>query len=284
VFQKLIVTPLLADRMAAPYQYMIGDTTFNQDWFAAEHLMIEDEGAGRDIATRNSFASRLKQIAVNEDHRSHGKGTNGVYLQPCWRATVSVNDDPEHIRILPPIDTSMKDKLIIVKASEKATVGLVEKLGGREAFAAKIREELPAFLYWLLNEFQIPEELRATRLGMKAFQHPEILDSIDETSPEMMILEWMEGHWAGVVHKDIPATKLMSLLEDTMPPKGVLPHTPVTLGRYLKSLAKKTGRVKHRTRDGKTVYTVDFSDLASPPRNKGTDLSGRPQRPDYRGK
>jgi hypothetical protein len=141
VFQKLLVTPMLGGRVAMPYQYMIGDTTFNEDWFSAEHLMIEDEGAGKDINTRNLFAAKLKQIAVNEDHRNHGKGSKALYLPPCWRATVSVNDDPEHIRVLPPIDSSVKDKLIILKVYDGATVKLVERLGGKAAFAAKIKEE-----------------------------------------------------------------------------------------------------------------------------------------------
>jgi hypothetical protein len=263
VFQKLLVTPMLGGRMAAPYQYMVGDTTFNQDWFAAEHLMIEDEGGSKSIEARNGFASKLKQIAVNEDHRSHGKTTNAVYLQPCWRATVSVNDDPEHIRILPHIDNSMRDKLIILKAYEGATVGLVERLGGKEEFRAKIKEELPAFIYWLLNDFQIPAELKATRLGMKAFQHPDILDSIDETSPEMMLFEHMEIVWVGCKHEDIPASEAMRLLAATYPAPGVLPRSPSTFGTYLRSLAKKTKRVTWRKLGGKTLYTIDFSDLGS---------------------
>ena len=258
VFQKFLVTPMLGGRVAMPYQYMIGDTTFNEDWFSAEHLMIEDEGAGKDINTRNLFAAKLKQIAVNEDHRNHGKGSKALYLPPCWRATVSVNDDPEHIRVLPPIDSSVKDKLIILKVYDGATVKLVERLGGRAAFAAKIKEELPAYLYWLLNKFQIPGELKATRLSMKAFQHPDILEAIEETSPQRLLLQHMECQWVGVYHKDLPLTTIAKILEESDPPNGVLPKSPTTLGRYLTDISKMTDKVSKRTLKGSPLYTVDF--------------------------
>jgi hypothetical protein len=258
VFQKLLVTPMLGGRVAMPYQYMIGDTTFNEDWFSAEHLMIEDEGAGKDINTRNLFAAKLKQIAVNEDQRNHGKGNKALYLPPCWRATVSVNDDPEHIRVLPPMDSSVKDKLIILKVYDGATVKLVEKLGGRAAFAAKIKEERPAYLYWLLNEFEIPADLKATRLSMKAFQHPDILEAIEETSPQRLLLEHMESEWVGVYRKDMPLTTIAKLLEESGPPNGVLPRSPTTLGRYLTDISKMTDKVSKRTLKGSPLYTVDF--------------------------
>jgi hypothetical protein len=258
VFQKLLVTPMLGGRVAMPYQYMIGDTTFNEDWFSAEHLMIEDEGAGKDINTRSLFAGKLKQIAVNEAHRNHGKGNKALYLPPCWRATVSVNDDPEHIRVLPPIDPSVKDKLIILKVCDGATVRLVERLGGRAAFAAKIKEEVPAYLYWLLNEFQIPAELKATRLSMKAFQHPDILEAIEEASPQRLLLEHMESQWVGIYHKDLSLTTIAKMLEESDPPKGVLPKSPITLGRYLTDITKMTDKLSKRMLKGSPLYTVDF--------------------------
>jgi len=58
--QLYLITPLLGGRAANPYQYMVGDTTFNSDIGEAEHLLLSDEKPVRDGHTRISFTSKVK--------------------------------------------------------------------------------------------------------------------------------------------------------------------------------------------------------------------------------
>jgi hypothetical protein len=258
VYQKLLVTPLLGGRAAKPYAYMIKRTDFNEDLFESEHLMCEDETPARDFETKLLFASELKKLAADENHWCQGKGKKALTLPPYWRVTVSVNDHPDYLPAIPANDETLKDKMLILKVYPDVTVKLVEKVGGKKAFADKILEELPAYLYWLLHEFQIPEELRETRFGVRAFQHPEIVEAIEETAPYMQVLDHMEHAWAGVCHEDISLTEFASLLEMSNPPKGVLPNNVNTLAKYLTSLSKVTKKItKDRTKKG-VFYTADF--------------------------
>jgi hypothetical protein len=53
----------------------------------------------------------------------------------------------------------------------------------RDAFFAKLVEELPGFLSWL-ESWGVPEDLREERCGVLAFQHPVLMDALHELSPE----------------------------------------------------------------------------------------------------
>jgi hypothetical protein len=150
--------------------------------------------------------------------------------------------------------------MVILRTYPDATVKLVERLGGRPAFAAKIREELPAYLYWLLNEFQIPGELKETRFGMKAFRNQEIVEMVQETAPYMQLLEVMEKQFAGSVEKEFTLTDLAGELDNPNTPQGIrlMASRINTLGRYLSILATVTTKiVKIRTNKG-TRYALTF--------------------------
>ncbi|MGA8659626.1 MAG: hypothetical protein WB586_26180, partial [Chthoniobacterales bacterium] len=263
VYQKLLVTPLLGGRAAKPYAYMIKRTDFNEDLFECEHLMCEDETPARDMETRLLFASELKKLAADDNHWCQGKGRKALTLPPFWRVTVSVNDHPDYLPAIPAKDETLKDKMHILKTHAGATVQLVEKLGGKKAFADKIREEIPAYLYWLLHEFQIPEELKETRFGMKAFQHPEIVAAVEDTAPYMLLLEVMEHQFAGLKHENMTLTELANQLENPNTPRGVLPNSINTLAKYLSSLAKVTPKITKTMTNKGARYALDFREDAT---------------------
>jgi hypothetical protein len=68
LLQKLI-TLMLGGRMAKPYLYMSGQTPFNGNLFASEHLSIEDEQPYTDIKSRRNFGAKVKEVtAIDEQN------------------------------------------------------------------------------------------------------------------------------------------------------------------------------------------------------------------------
>jgi len=189
-----IITEILGGRSAKPYQYMTGATSFNSDLFGAEHLMIEDEAASSDNRTRRKFANEIKGMTVNETNRCHSKGKNAVVFRPIWRLSITVNDEPEHLMVLPPLDDSLRDKIIMLRAYKQQlpTTGNEE----RAAFRQAISDELPGFLYWL-EEWKIPDDLVSPRFGITDFQHPYLLEAINELSPEIKLWNMVQRHVLG---------------------------------------------------------------------------------------
>lgn len=63
---------------------MNGGTSFNSDMFRAEHLMIEDGAASKDIRTRNKMAAAIKQITANEGLKCYPKHGKAFYPLSFW--------------------------------------------------------------------------------------------------------------------------------------------------------------------------------------------------------
>jgi hypothetical protein len=113
--QNKIITPLLGGRSAKPYQYMTAQTSFNSDLFKGEHLIIADETPATDYDSRCAFGAGIKNIVAEPMQRLHAKGKDAMMLEPFWRVSMSLNDEPENLMVLPPYNDSIKDKLILFK-------------------------------------------------------------------------------------------------------------------------------------------------------------------------
>jgi hypothetical protein len=271
VLQNQILTALFGGRMAKPYLYMSGQTPFNGNLFEAEHLMIEDDIASCDIRARRNFGTHIKQFTANEEIQHHAKGKQAMTLKPFWRLSISCNDEPENLMILPPMDPSLSDKMIILKAFREPMPMPTESPEERAAFQAKIREELPHYLDYLLR-MEIPVELRASRYGVIAYHNPEVLRDMNESAPEFQLLELIDTDLAGCVKpwKGKASSLESQLLEQHSPvreqAKKLLYHSN-TCGTYLSRLADKVPeRVTTWMSNGIKKYIIS----GFPPHDDGT--------------
>jgi hypothetical protein len=258
--QNLIITPLLGGRVARPYAFIVGRTDFNEEWFESEHLMLEDETPPRDYETQQRVAAGLKSLSANDDHWCHGKQKKAVTLPPYWRVSLSVNDTPEALRVVPVNDPTLKDKMIVLKVYPDAVKELVESLGGQDKFAEAIKAELPHILYDLLNVFKIPGELKDTRYGMKAYQNHEIVEAVEETAPYVLLLEFMRMKvYPGVKNLFKTSLEILQDLEKERAPQGISPKNPNTLGKYLTNISDmKTGEVVWKKTKHANGYVLNF--------------------------
>jgi hypothetical protein len=171
---------------------MSGLTPFNAELFGAEHLMIEDEAASTDLRARRKFGASIKDVTVNEVQSCHAKNRQAISLRPLWRITISLNDEPENLMILPPLDESLADKIMLLRTNKKP-MPMPTYTGAEKArFWAALIAELPAFTHHLLSN-PIPEHLRCERFGVKTFQHPELVASIEVLSPENRLLSLIDS-------------------------------------------------------------------------------------------
>ncbi len=182
---QAIIGEWLGGRTAKPYRYMIGETAFNGDLAGAEHWCIEDENSSTDIRQRRKFGASIKEAVVNKEISVHAKGRQAVTLPTFRRTTLSVNDEPENLSILPPLDASLADKLMLFRC-ERANIG-----ADRLATWAQLTGELPA-LAFELDRFKIRKELKDSRYGVKAFHNPELVECLTSLSPEQRLLNLID--------------------------------------------------------------------------------------------
>ena len=182
--QAQVITKLLGGRIAKPYRYMSGATEFNGDLFAAEHLCISDEAPGRDIHSRRSLGSHIKSMLFDIDQSCHPKNRQAITLRPIWAMSISLNDEPENLQVLPPLDPSLMDKLIILRCVRHALPWPGPEI---QVLREIIDTELSALAYYL-DGITVPEHLVDPRCGLKAYQHPAILEELMQLSPEHQLI------------------------------------------------------------------------------------------------
>ena len=194
-FIQHLITDMLAGRSAKAERYLSGKTPFNADLCAAEHLILEDEYCSTKITDRIKLGASLKQHTVGVTTTSlHAKGRNAVNIRPWWRVTITLNDDPEAMMVLPPLDEHIEDKIILLRASRFDFPMPVATNAERTAFRKQLVREIPAFLHFLLHEWDIPDELADwRRYNVATFHHPYLAETLEGLSPEAGLLDLLDA-------------------------------------------------------------------------------------------
>jgi len=186
---------------------------------------------------------------------------------PVHAVVIAANSDPEHLRVLPELAESMRDKIILLKTKPAA---LPEGIAGREELISrKVNEDLPGFLH-LIDHMNM-EETYDERGRLKCFWHPEIVEAIGMLSPETQLLELCrqvdsvrdaitrDGKWAGT------AAALEGLLINRNSPvqhsASRLLSWPKACGTYLGRLADAHGTgISLGRKDANRIQTYIIAD------------------------
>lgn len=190
---QALITLMLGGRSARPYQFMAGQTPFNAHMFGAEHQMIEDESPATDFKSRRTLGAMVKSITVNQEQSCHRKHATPVMLKPFWRLSITVNDEPENLMVLPPLDESLEDKIILLKAERRPMPMPTTTPAERETFWKALVSELPGLIAHV-EAFEIPAEHVSSRFGITHYHHPELLAKLDDLSPESKLLAFIDGY------------------------------------------------------------------------------------------
>jgi hypothetical protein len=176
-----ILRVTLGGRSASAYAAFTKENGFNFEVLGAELLTIDDEVASKDGRARSRFGQAIKRNCFTSSIRIEPKGYDAFNARPVHAVAIALNDEPEHLRVLPELDDSLQDKISLIKTGRAKITD--QETEDKKVFWNRIMKELPAFLGFL-ESLSIPRPLRDTRTGAAAFHHPEIFKSLRELSPE----------------------------------------------------------------------------------------------------
>jgi hypothetical protein len=181
--QHHIITPVLGGREFDPTDFFKNESGFNKHMMASESLAIHEFAFPLDGTSRLMLSEKFKKIAANDSQTYHPKGRDAMTMHPHFRLSISVNDNPEKLRALPPMNNDLVDKVLLLKLSGAHPMPMPTNTDEEEAaFAAAVRAQLPGFVHYLLS-WQPPLEISVGRFGMQVWQHPEIVDALWEQEP-----------------------------------------------------------------------------------------------------
>lgn len=261
VLQSL-VTPLLGGRVSSPYTYLSSGTNFNAEIYGAEHGLIGDVNHAVDPRARRNFGAAIKKLVAEPVHYLHAKGKTPVTMTPFLRLTLSLNDNPAALHILPSFDSDVAGKVMLLRARTDGK-RIVDTDGETwQKFYNRMLSELPAFVHRLMR-WQIPDKIKDERYSVVSFHDPELIEKVNELSEEDKLLDLIDtyilidefkDHWAGT------STELERELGERMSKSGGcnLFRYSSHCGQLLETLSKKhEDRIsRERRRSNKWSYLI----------------------------
>jgi hypothetical protein len=278
-----IIKELFGGRTAGnPYAFMAGKTTFNGGLARCELLAIEDQVSMTSIAARRDFGANIKDFAVNKFRWLHGKFKEGTDVCMLQRLIITLNDLPERLQILPPIEGDIEDKIILFKVEGHPMPMPTRTTDEMNAFKEAWMAELPAFVAYL-DQWPIPANLTANRYGIKHYHNSELLKALNELSPEDRLKELIDEVIFGLDPK-LPSWKGKALLLDRAlkgadsfdvqrEARQLLPAAN-TCGRYLARLAERYPERFSKSSGRGGIFVWEIQRAEDDPVDAGTDAMG----------
>jgi len=117
-------------------------------------MALDDSSAASDAKAHQKYSAALKALVANEQHVYNQKFKAAGQVTWLGRIMVSLNDDPTSLQMIPDLETTLLDKVMIFKVHPPKTYSFPEKYD----LEATVDQELPFILRWLLD-WTIPAEL-----------------------------------------------------------------------------------------------------------------------------
>jgi hypothetical protein len=236
---------MLGGRSANPLTAWSKTLPWNDHLVGAELLLLDDCQGSTDHRTRMEFSSHFKSSIYSESVEMNKRNQSSITIRPVWRVMICTNDNPENLLVLPPISSDNADKITLLKISKIELDIDTSTPEGKTQLQREITSELGAFAA-ILESFEIPENLKDSRSGTNAWQHPDLLEKIESTKPETKLAELLSSSIRGQSHSwsDLPcvltATEVESRLSEgsTKAQAGKLFSWQAACGTYLSKLAK----------------------------------------------
>ena len=193
--------------------FLLGRDDFNENMFRVGICTVDDDRAGSDQKARGRFTAILKQLTANPDVMMRKMYSAGKKIPWPGKIVITMNSDATSLSMLPNLDMSNADKLMILLMKEdfnpewprdpKTGRGIIEDI---------FRKDLPFFCrgcYDLIAK-GVPKELDGgPRFGVKSYIHPTLKKEADFQSTEHSVKELL-AIWKSNYFADHPSDEFYS--------------------------------------------------------------------------
>ena len=170
--------------------YLVDGGRWTENVAECPVMYVGDSRAAEDHRTAIAFSNQLKKIVANATLRSSQKFSKETDVPWFGRIMISCNMDAESLNILPNMELSNQEKVLLFRASD------VEfKFPERKESEKRLAQELPFFARFLLD-WKIPESVQADskRFGIAKFHHPELFDAAASQGSSGILADYMQAY------------------------------------------------------------------------------------------
>lgn len=261
-----LINRCLGNRSADCYKAFAGGSNFNGELIGAELLTMDDVAASTDHRSRVTLAQNIKNNLFSGSVRFEGKHKAPIFMSPIQAVVIAVNRDAAHLRILPELDNSMQDKIVILLTSPAHFPQGVA--GNFDAISQILDKEIPGFLA-ALEQRNRATAYNATDGRLKCYWNPDVVSDLEALSNEHQLLQlilqdaatdaefWKEARFASEIE-----SKLTSSFSPNAHGAKKLLHWPGACGTLLSNLndqpASRVKKAGHK--DGIMRYELISGD------------------------
>tara|TARA_Y100001963_G_scaffold54728_1_gene76570 strand:- start:3241 stop:5385 length:2145 start_codon:yes stop_codon:yes gene_type:complete len=266
LYNTTVLADLFGGHMKAT-EYFLGKINFNDYLFEEGLWTIDDSAPASDKKRFDEFTSLVKEFVANDEFSLNAKFKKAGRVRWLGRLAISLNDDPESIRLIPDLGASISDKIMVFlcKPDMEFTRG----------FRQQVREELPFFARWLRSQ-EVPSEMSEVRFGVQSYLNP-TAQSLHQASGELetfiAIVDWIrekycdpdipgrDGFWSGT------AGQILRTAESDGARALTRSLTPTSLGIGLNKLylSGLRGLKRVGSHSNKTYWEISFLDAPASP-------------------
>lgn len=165
LYNTVILGGLFGGHMKAS-EYLVGKTDFNDHLFESGLWTVDDEAPSASTSVHTSFTAKIKEFVANDTFVVSAKFKKSGRVYWRGRLSITLNDDPVSLRLLPDLDMSIMDKLMIFYCKSFK--------GFTSGFKETVVSELP-YLARYLYDYEIPSDRVDVRFGVKAYANPDVV-------------------------------------------------------------------------------------------------------------
>jgi len=249
-------------------------TKFNKEAAYNAIWRCDDAIAKGDNHTKLTIAHSLKAMASNPVVNFQPKFMDSTELPFKGRVILTCNVDPESLKILPYLDGSIKDKLMLFRIAARFQPHFFDN--NRES-EGRALAELPHFLRWLLDYKVNPAiiDIHNPRFLIRSFHHKTLVQEANSEQPESIMAELIHRAMVSVQatvkkgeSKKMTATELAQEIEgvdlgNTLRQLGGIVHMGKLLHKVIEQrLSPHLTEPPKRSTGGATRYAFDpWADL-----------------------
>jgi len=241
---RRILAPLLGGCSDAS-SFFTGQDTWTNKLLQAPLAVVDDAVPVGSKSSRVTFGAIMKKVVANAELVFSEKYMQTGDVPFFGRILVLANLDSNSMQIIPEMDMSNRDKLILLKIQKHSL-----KFSSRNDLEREIAAELPNFARFL--ELWVPpvscvvDDNRFS--GVMAYKHPELFQEASDTGAAAMLFEMLsdflvlykEGHstekyWEGtmsMLYKDMCVANPMLKNEFSQRYFGIVMNTMLDKKRY----------------------------------------------------
>lgn len=241
-------------------KYITGEDAFNKNLMDCPIWTCHDTRRASDNSNAQmAFTQQLKRVIADRELIARAMHKEGVDVPWNGRIVVTLNRDPESLRMLPDLEQTILNKVLLLRANDPKV--------GEFPSDEEVARELPFFGAYL-RDFEIPAEIREARFGVRAWHHPELLEAAHAESATTSALEviniWRREHFTGCDPTATEwigsATELLRLMLSLPGVEGIARgqfRNGTSLGRSLNKLIGQNVGWVRKHHGGRRFYLIE---------------------------